>query len=370
MGNLISLAGCGSPEEAEIAFSSDKHVLKASLDRRVDELFEDQQSQAIALGVYKDDRSYAKVYGVVGEGAELPPDANTVFQIGSISKIFTASLLQALVDQGVVSMDATLGELLVNSVELSDKAAAITLRQLVTHTSGFPRVPDSLLSLVEQRAGALEIMLDPYSHLTTDEIFAYLADSEGTKSPGNFDYSNYGMGLLGHVLEKIMSESLEQLYETHLFKPMKMENTSIELSTANKGLLAQGHTDKGEPTGPWHFDALAGAGALNSNTNDMLTFLKVSLDQGSDANKRLEAMRVPQYNVATGIGWLQATPTDRKLGLKGYVWHTGMTGGFSSYIAMNPDDQTGIVVLTNRAIDLTKVGRKLTRVLISQSWSD
>ncbi len=221
-------------------------------------------------------------------------------------------------------MDATLGELLENSVELSDKASAITLRHLVTHTSGLPRVPDSLLSLIEQRAGALEKMLDPYSHVMAEEIFAYLADSEGTKSPGNFDYSNYGMGLLGHVLEKVTGKSLEQLYETHLFKPMKMGKTSIETTTANKGLLAQGHDEKGKPTGPWHFDALAGAGALNSNANDMLAFISVSLDLDSDAYQRLESMRAPQHNGETGIGWLQPTPTDKKLGLTGYVWHTGM----------------------------------------------
>lgn len=348
----------------------DQNDLIAAIDKRVNSLFKNQQEHAIVVGLYKEGRSAIRLCGVKSHESQTPVDANSVFQIGSISKVFTAYVLQKLVDEGTLAMDSTLKELLGSATTLNDISANITLHQLVTHTSGLPRIPESLMTLAVERAGEAQVMVDPYTHVSPNEILDYLATANDIKSPGKFDYSNYGMGLLSQVLEQHTGHSLEQLYSKHIFRPLKMQSSGIEFTPDAQALLVQGYSSDGEPVKVWSFDVLGGAGAAYSNTNDMLRFIETSLTPGTEAHQMLEKMRAPQSSGKTGIGWMQPGFIGKFFGNARYIWHNGQVGGYVSYLAINPIDKSGIVVMASRSNDLTMMGILLTRLLRTQSWAE
>lgn len=347
----------------------DDKDLEAALDSEVKKLTKNDLSYGLVVGVYKDRRSFIKGYGTVNKESSTVPGASTVFQIASVSKLFTASLLQILCDEGILRMDATLGELIGGSITLSPAAQQVTLKQLATHTSGFPSVPKSLGLKATELAGKENLMQNPYSHLGPKYLFDYLKTTEDKREPGRFEYSNFGMGLLGHVLEIVTKKSLESLVSEKLLSQLDMRNTAIQLTPEMKEHLAQGYTANGEPSPIWTFSALAGAGAFNSNAEDMMRFIRENIEDGSILSQTLKKMHAPQFGGDTGIGWLQPMFLDRFFDNKTVVWHNGMVGGYASYISIDTKAKTGIVILSNKAVDVTMLGMMLTRQARTQSWS-
>jgi len=343
--------------------------LQLSIDQEISKAMRGGMFPGLVVGVYKNGKSYVKGYGTVNKDISLPPNAETTFQIGSVSKLFTASLLQILCDEGIVSMDDTLGKLIGGLMPLSLSVKEVTLRQLVTHRSGFPLVPKSLLEKATQLAGKDKLMVDPYSHLDSQDIFDYLAAPEGKKEAGRFTYSNYGMGLLAHVLELVTGKSYESLVRDKVFLPNQMNHSAISLTPAMQTKLAQGYTAKGLPTPIWTFTALAGAGAYTSNAEDMMKFIEASISNSEMASQLFLKMSEPQFRGKSGIGWMQSSFIDRFVGNKGVVWHNGMVGGYASYLAIDKESGAGVVLLTNQASSLDMLGMMLMRQARTQSWS-
>lgn len=347
----------------------DKKNLESAIDAEVSKTMKSGFFPGIVVGVYKDGRAYIKGYGTVDKEVSQSPDAETVFQIGSTSKLLTAMLLQRLCDEGIVSMDTTLGQLLAASMSLSSSVQGVTLRQLVTHTSGFPRIPQSLLDKVTEMAGDDDLMLDPYSYLGPKDVFDYLASAEDKRKTGQFEYSNYGMGLLAHILEVVMGEDYESMVREKVLLPLGMHHTAISLTPEMKAKLAQGYTAKGLPTRMWSFAALGGAGAYSSTAEDLTTFIQASVAESGLASQLLRKMSEPQFKGDAGTGWMQPSFIDRFVGNRAVVWHNGMVGGYASYLAIDKEAGTGVVVLTNQASATEMLGMMLMRQARTQSWS-
>ncbi|WP_089603990.1 serine hydrolase domain-containing protein [Acinetobacter piscicola] len=348
---------------------ADRKNLEASIDVEVEKAMRGGQFQSIVVGVYKNKRTFIKGYGTVAKESQLSPDATTIFQIGSISKLFTASLLQTLCDQGAVSMDDTLEELIGDQIPLSSNAKNVTLKQLVTHTSGFPSIPKSLERKVQQQVDKENLLLDPYSHLHSKDIFGYLATTEDKRKSGQFEYSNYGMGLLGHVLELVTGKDYESLVKEMVLTPIGMDATVIPPTYQTQEKLAQGYTSQGNITPVWTFPVLAGAGGFYSNADDMLKFIQANLEEKGASSKVFEEMRKTQASGNTGIGWMQPTFLDRFFGNRNIVWHNGMVGGYATYLSIDAETNTGVIVLTNQANSVDMLGMMLTHQVRTQSWS-
>ena len=347
----------------------DNKDLETAIDSEIKKLTNNDLSYGLVIGIYKAGKSFIKGYGTVNKEGAAVPGASTVFQIASVSKLFTASLLQLLCDEGIVKIDATLGELIGESVALSPAAREVTLKQLVTHTSGFPKDPKPLVLKATKLAGKENLLQNPFSHIEREDIFEYLKTTEDKRAPGKFEYSNFGMGLLGHVLEIVTKKDFESLISEKLLVPLDMRDTAISLTPEMKLHLAQGHTGAGEPSPLWTFRALAGAGAFNSDAEDMMRFIRANIEEGSAMSRTLKKMHVPQFGGDTGIGWMQPTFIDRFVGNQSVVWHNGMVGGYASYLSIDTKAMTGIVILSNKAIDVTMLGMMLTRQARTQSWS-
>jgi len=347
----------------------DNKNLEAAIDVEVEKSMKAGLFPGMVVGVYKDGRTFVKGYGVINKKSSQRPDAETVFQIGSVSKVLTALLLQRLCDEGVVSLDATLGELIGESMALSPSVRSVTLRQLVTHTSGFPSIPKSLDNKVKEIAGDDDLMLDPYSYLGPRYVFDYLASAEEKREGGRFEYSNYGMGLLAHVVEVVTGEDYESMVRDKVLLPLGMHHTAITLSPELKEKLAQGYTAKGIPTRVWTFAALYGAGAYSSTAEDLTRFIQVSVAESGLASQLLLKMSEKQFNGDTGIGWMQPSFIDRFVGNRAVVWHNGMVGGYASYLSIDAESKSGVVILTNQASSTDMLGMMLTRQIRTQSWS-
>jgi CubicO group peptidase (beta-lactamase class C family) len=188
---------------------------------------------------------------------------------------------------------------------------------------------------------------NPYADYSVDDLYQFLSDYTLPRDPGSeLEYSNLGAGLLGHLLAYRAGMDYESLIGTRIARPLSMPDTSITLSSSMKERMATGHNPRLVPAANWDFPTLAGAGALRSSANDMLTFLEAFLSYKESPlalamNAMLEVRRtLGKANI--GLGWF-IFPTDGRE----IANHEGGTGGFCSYVGYDPKERIGVVVLSN-----------------------
>lgn len=361
---LLLGLGAGGMTWYRVAWDAGGRDLEAIVDGEVHKLHRGGRDDfAVVVGVWHDGRAWTKGYGRTSSTDPAAPTSATVFQIGSVTKVFTASLLHLLSLERRVSGDWTIAQVLGPSVPLADAVSGITLEQLATHTSGLPRLPKFLERDLPMEHGKEAVMQDPYSLIRLDTVLAYLQDAPEARPPGRFAYSNYGMGLLAHLLERATGEGYESLLRRHILDPLQMQHTAITLDAAMQARLAQGHDMKGRPVPPWGFQSLGGAGALYSTVDDLMRFARAGLDGGPGLPQMLQATHAPRHDGKTGLGWIQPTFLDRMLGNRTLVWHDGGTLGYASYICVDRGSRTAIVILcaqgTGAALSGTVLHRKL-----------
>lgn len=267
---------------------------------------------------------------------------DTIFEIGSVTKVFTSLLLADMADKGTVQLDDLI-EMHLPGIKIPDlDGKKITLRHLATHTSGIPRMPDNF---------APKDPSNPYQDYTIERLFEYLESCTLAKTPGeSFEYSNIGMGLLGHILSIKSGKSYEELVKELISNKLNMPSTSISLTGEMAANFASGH-HLSQEVGYWDIPGLAGAGALRSNIKDMANFLAANMNGSkSPIHSLLGQCHQQQYSpmpaFAVGLGWMLSTSNQTEL-----IWHNGGTGGFRSYIGFNPKLKKGVVILSNSTED-------------------
>lgn len=317
------------------AFPDDAALL-ALIKARVD----DGRAAGIVLGVMEADGSTRVVaYGDPGPGAQ-PLSANSVFEIGSITKTFTATVLADMAQKGEVKLDDPVQTYAPAGLTVpSRNGKQITLRSLAEQNSGLPRMPGNF---------APSDLANPYKDYGATQLQAFVSGYTLPRDPGeSFEYSNLGVGLLGHVLATKAGVSYETLVATRILKPLNMTMTGVALSPPMQAALVKGHNPAGAVVSNWDLDALAGAGALRSNMTDMLKYLDANL--GPPKNDLERAMRLAQTPSSTargpkiGLNWItQTTPAGVEV-----VWHNGGTGGYGTYIGLDQKRGVGVVLLAN-----------------------
>lgn len=347
----------------------DQGDLAAALDKEMQKATKNFSCGGLVVGVYKQGKTLIKTHGSINSDQPNRPDVDSVFQIGSVSKVFTASTLQILCDEGVLRLDDTLGQLIGGQIPLADAVKNINLRQLATHTSGLPRVPKVLMQQLNNKVGKQHALDNPYNELELADMLAYLQNPSDLGKAGRFVYSNYGMGLLGRVLELAAGQDLETLVAKKIFQPLKMQHSGIDLTKENPSQVMQGYTAACKPAQAWTFKILAGAGAFYSTATAMLQFIRANLDPATPLSASLNKTHTPQASGKTGLGWMQANPMDRFVGNKTVIWHDGQVGGFASYLAFDSEHDCGVVILSSRSMGMNMLGMMLMRQLRSQSWA-
>jgi len=305
----------------------------------------ERQAWAIVVGIVSKDGKHVSGFGRMSAEAKQRPDGRTLFEIGSVTKTFTALALAEMVERNQLKLDDRVQQYLPESVAVPKRGdKEITLHHLATHTSALPRVPLAIL---------VQGTTNPYRDFGTEELYATLKITSLFRDPGErYGYSNLGYGLLGHMLSLQTECGYEELIVERICMPLGLRDTRIQLTEEQHKRLAPGHTYSGEPTSHWDFDAFAGAGALRSTADDMLGYLEANMGLKKTAllaaMRRCHEVRHPAGNKiqSIGLGWHQQTMS-RGARL---VFHGGGTGGYSSIVGFVEQDNQptfGLVVLAN-----------------------
>ncbi len=272
---------------------------------------------------------------------------DTVFEVGSITKIFTCTILSDLVERGSLTLATPVQSLLPSEVRVPTRnSKAITLGTLAMQNSGLPRLPTNL--------DPAEIS-DPYADYSGQNLYDFLNGYVLPRDPGaTYEYSNLGVGLLGYALSLWAGTNYESLVLDRIAQPLGLEDTVIRLSPDQSRRSAQGYTGV-VPVGNWTFQSLAGAGALRSTARDLSTFLAANMGLRSTA--LLPAMVSAQKSRSTtttgriGLGWQLLSSSAGDI-----VWHDGGTGGFASFIGFLANKRLGVVLLANSDYPVADLG--------------
>ncbi len=261
---------------------------------------------------------------------------HAIFEVGSITKLFTSTVLAQMSLEKIISLDDAIDEELGFTLKNN---ATISYKELATHSSGLPGLPLKLIW-----SAIFNSKTNPYKDYSEDKLLDYLKNNLKLKKKGKQKYSNLGVGLLGYLLTKIANKSYQELLKQRIFIPLEMfESTTIK--TEVKQNLVIGLNKKGKPTNNWDFDALAGAGAVLSSTYDLSKFVLANLE-GKDAAFNLQQQCF--YKKAKnrmGLGWFILKKTLKNIDVA--YFHNGGTGGYRSSMVVNFEKNTGIVVLSN-----------------------
>lgn len=312
----------------------------ADLELMLRYLVQDKATPAIVVGILEADGSTRVLsQGNAGAGAR-PLGPKSVFEIGSINKTFTGTLLADMVQKSEVALADPISKYLPASVTApSRNGREITLLDLATHRSGLPRLPDN--HTPADRA-------NPYADYTTEMLYAFLSKHQLTRDPGAEGvYSNLGMGLLGHLLARAAKTSYVDLVQKRILDPLGMKMTSYALDGEVATWMTKGH-GKGEMVPFWFAtEAIHGAGGLRSNVEDMLKYLKANVGPAKTdlerAMREAHKVRAPvQGDLSIGLGWQVQQYQGRTL-----IQHGGGTGGFTAFVGFDPDKRVGVVMLTN-----------------------
>lgn len=304
----------------------------------------------IAAGVIgPEGKSRVVAYGPAKAGGP-PLDARSVLEIGSVSKTFTAALLADMVAKGEVRLEDPVAKYLPATVKVpSRNGKEITLLDLATQTSGLPRLPSNL---------SPKDPANPYADYTPELLYEFLSSYELPRDPGEkYEYSNLGMGLLGFALGRRDGGGYEAALKRRVLAPLGLTSTAIALTPDMRARLAAGHDPSGAEVANWDIPTLAGAGAIRSDMEDMLQYLRANMfPESSPVAKELATTHEPRRPVGAagmriGLAWHVLPRPDGDI-----VWHNGQTAGYHAFVAFRPATKTGVVLLANTGADIDDIG--------------
>jgi CubicO group peptidase (beta-lactamase class C family) len=310
---------------------------------------EENRATGIVLGVLEADGTRRiQAYGWPGPRMK-PLSAETIFETGSISKVFTGILLADMAADGVLSLEDPLQDHVPAGVTIPSRPGqTIRLVDIATHRSALPRLPSNLSPADPS---------DPYADYTVPMLYDFLNGHELRRDVGEqYEYSNLAVGLLGHVLALSDGTDYEALVKERILDPLGMESTGITITPEMEANLARGHNEANGVVPYWNIPTLAGAGALRSNMNDMLDFIEANVGEAtSDLERSMRVsheVREPAGGAnSIGLNWhILSVGEDR------VVWHNGGTAGFRTFAGFDPDRGVGAVVLTNSAHGADDIG--------------
>lgn len=289
------------------------------------------QIRAAVVGLYDNGKSKVAGFGRMSRDDHSAPQGESIFEIGSISKVFTAILTQTQVNASRLGWDDTIASRLPEAEFASDAVGAITLRELSSHTSGLPRMPDNF---------APEDPLDPYRGYGREHMLSFVTALDPNSLEKNFAYSNLGAGLLGMIAAEAAGADYAEALHKNVLVPLGMIDSGTSVSEENASRLAHGFSEGADMPNWSGFDALAGAGAILSSADEMLAFIQQNL-HGESFRAALDPIREPQAGGDTGLGWIINDSGEDPV-----YWHNGGTGGYASFVSMSPAAGTGVVILT------------------------
>lgn len=325
---------------AALAQSPTSAAIEQILVERIDTA---EQNVGIAVAVIENGAPRFVSYGHPALGDQRTVDEHTVFEIGSVTKLFTNVLLAEQVLAGKIDLDAPIVQYLPAGTVLPERGGKqITAFDLVTHSSGLPSVPPGL--------GA-DNPANPYAGYGAAPLAAFLRSYQLPRDIGSeFEYSNIGLALVAQAIEQVSGKSYASLLEERIFTPLGMTETALTTTPDLKERLAIGHDAARNPVSNWDLDVFAGAGALRSSVADVSKFIAAASGAVPSPLDPAFAIMLQRTRASdpsggkVGMGWFTLTHPKGEI-----AWHNGMTGGYNAFAGYDRATGKGVVVLSNMA---------------------
>lgn len=385
--------------QKEPANSTSAYKITDEIKDRINALVDSNRTNAaIVIGIVDRDGTQFYSHGKISNAINSTLDQNTIFAIGSNTKVFTTVLLAEMVEGGLVRLNDPIDKYLPSNVIVPQyKGHKITIEDLATHTSGLPEFPSnycpsfaiSNAQTLEDKVQHLRNLIGCTKNYTFDQLYQGLSNTTISREPGSkYEYSTFGLGLLGHILAlKSNVSSYNELLKKRILDVLGMNSTSIILSDEQKSRLAIGHLSGRELPLLNMSNPLIPGGGLYSSANDLLKFIsantgliKTKLDSAMQAShlvRHSTGLLTPnnidisgkntKIELYIGLGWLITTNFGNEL-----IWHNGaLIDGYNAFMGFNPDTKRGIVVLCNTGtadVDITTLGLNQEGKLSSLIW--
>jgi CubicO group peptidase (beta-lactamase class C family) len=345
--------------------------VSSEVDRLARPLIESGEIYGLAVGVLTPDgKTLAFGYGRTGTtGAKQQPDDKTVFQLGSVSKVFLAALLTVLVDEGVLHYEDTVRSILPPTVPVNKEFGQLTLYELATNCGGLPRQPYGSISQFRDAIAFLFTGRNLYAYINKPFLYRYLRVKHiKPKAKRTYVYSNFGYGLLAHLIEVKTGRTIQELMQEKICEPLHLRDTTFVLNAEQKKRLAMGHAGvqpflmrRGHPMEPWDMgEMMLSSGCLYSTVSDLMIFAKASLGSLGNplepalASTQRAQLHRPSEDVA--FGWLINYLGDDRLKI---TYKEGVIAGYSAYIGFNDQSGVAVVVLSDTFSWNEKIGHNL-----------
>ena len=342
----------------------------AEVDSLAQPLIDSGEIHGLAIGVLTPDgQIHTYGYGCTDLPNATPsPNGNTIFQIGSVSKVFLTALLAKLVDEGVLHYDDTVRGILPPEVSLDEEVGRLTLSELALNTGGFSRQPLTFCAM-RNFLSFLFTGKNLYAYIDKPYLYDYLRKKRvPPKEERYYRYSNFGYGVLAHLISVKTGRSIEDLLQEKICRPLHLRDTTFNLTAEQKMRLAVGHVGsqprfmrRGQPLEPWDMgEIMRPAGSLYSTANDLMLFAQANLGllhhplEPVLASTHRAQLRRTDEDVA--FGWLINYIGDDQVKL---TYKAGVIAGYSGYIAFHEESRIAVVVLSNTFTFDEKVGHNL-----------
>ena len=320
-------------------------TLPADVNSFIRQRIEAEMNPSIVVGIIDKNGPQYYAFGKKKHSGKAP-DEHTLYEIGSISKVFTGILLADMVIKGELKTDDPIENFLPAGVHAPTyEGEHITLGHLSDHTSSLPREPDNFTFSNPD---------NPFADYTLQRMYEFLSSYELTRPVGSdYEYSNLGAGLLGNILASKAGQSYEELMVSRIASPLNMDETRIYLNTKLKKCMATGH-DGNTPVSNWDLPAFEGAGAIKSSVHDMLIFLAANLQLiDHPLKKAMLLSHMPRHDkeIRVGLGWHISDGSQGDI-----IWHNGGTGGYSTFAGFVKETGKGVIVMTNSRASVDDIG--------------
>ena len=349
----LLLIGCLAFSAAAVALPPDGEIHRI-IEERVETIAGPEGGMGIVVGVLDEKGPRVIAYGDSGGPGRRPLTGDTVFEIASVTKVFTALLLADMVRTRHLKLTDPVAKYLPKGTKLPERnGRAITLVDLATHTAGLPFMPDNLPALLDSAN----------SRYSQADLYRFIAAQTLSHDIGaEWDYSNLDYWLLQEAMAARGRADFEQLLQKRVIAPLGLQSTVITLSPELKARAAVGHDAVLQPAPPIGslpvFDLMPAAGGMLSTANDLLKFLSVAM--GYEDSKLAPSMakllqtRRPAGKDEQALGWMIVSDGDDEI-----VFHDGGSFGFSSSVAWQPQRRIGVVVLMNQTGSVADLARHL-----------
>lgn len=328
---------------AQSSFPADQlESIKAFLDANFEGV-----NAGMAIGLVDAHGTHVLSAGKLDNDGDQKVDGDTVFEIGSCTKTFTALLALDLAARGEWKMEDPVAKYLPKSVKVPDyDGKEIAILNLAAQDSGLPFNADNLSGMDWK---------ERFDSYTAEKMYAFLSGYKLTEKPGmKFQYSNLGMSLLGNLIELRSGSNYESLVVTRICEPLHMDSTRITLTPELKARAAAGHDVNGKRAAYYDLTVMQGAGALRSTANDLLKFISANLGlTRCELSASMERMQIIRHQESPEFGQTAMPWTDfgvfQPPGME-LLGHGGGTDGCSAFIGFDKRQLRGVVVLSNQKV--------------------